>query len=188
MAERLTVSAIRALYEAIAEANKTLPNFDEVDFETKWYVMELLRRDILGIGSDEEAGDGKTISEQIEELRTLIAGSLSYDQAGFYVGQPSAGLKLFAIPVTRAFTLPANCAGSYAKCATAPYASATFFIKKNGFQIGTFTFPAGILSATFACDETEFIAGDVLEVWAPATADTDLADPCWNFKINMEIS
>ncbi|MFA5453141.1 MAG: hypothetical protein WC248_06175, partial [Candidatus Methanomethylophilaceae archaeon] len=87
MAERLTVSAIRALYEAIAEADKTLPNFNEADFETKWYVMELLRRDILGIDSDEGADDGKTIAEQIEELRVLIETNLAYDQAGSYVGQ-----------------------------------------------------------------------------------------------------
>ena len=188
MAERLTVSAIRALYEAIEEANKTLPNFDEVDFETKWYVMELLRRDILGIGSDEGAGDGKTIVELIDELKTLIETNLAYDQAGFYVGQPDADQKLFAIPATRAFTLPANCAGSYAKCAVAPYLAATFYIKKNGYQIGTFTFAAGVLTATFASDETAFAAGDVLEVWAPSTADADLEDPCWNFKINLEIS
>jgi len=188
MAERLTVSAIRALYEAIAEANKTLPNFDEVDFETKWYVMELLRRDILGIGSDKEAGDGKTIAEQIEELRTLIETNLAYDQAGFYVGQPTAGQKLFSIRATRAFTLPANCAGSVAGCAVAPYAAATFTIKKNGFQIGTFTIAAGVLTATFASDETQFAAGDVLTVWAPATTDADMEDPDWNFKINLEIS
>ena len=188
MAERLTVSAIRTLYEAIAETDKTLPNFNEADFETKWYVMELLRRDILGIDSDEGAGDGKTIAEQLEELRTLIETNLAYDQAGSYVGQPAAGLKLFTVRATRSFTLPANCSGSRAGCAVAPYAAATFTITKNGYQIGTFTFAAGMLTATFSSDETKFAAGDVLNVWAPSTADADLEVPDWNFKINLEIS
>lgn len=129
--------------------------------------------------------------QTIQELRTEILAMFSaipYDQAGFYVGKPAAGQKLFTVRVTRAFTLPANCAGSRAGCAIAPYAATTFKITRNGYQIGTFTFSAGMLTATFTSDETEFVVGDVLNVWAPDTADVDLEDPDWNFKINLEIS
>jgi len=188
MAEKLTVSQIRELYEAIVEKNKTLPNFDEVDFETKWMVIELNRRLALGISTEQGAGEGKTIEEQIDELITKINATLAYDQAGYYVGKPDAGLKLFSVIAIRQFILPADCVGSQAKVSVAPHTSATFIIKRNGFQIGTFTFPAGVLTATFDSDETEFIPGDVLEVYAPAIQDTDLQDPCWNFKINLEIT
>jgi len=188
MAEKLTVSQIRELYEAIVEENKTLPNFDEVDFETKWMVIELNRRLALGISTEQGAGEGKTIEEQIDELITKINATLAYDQAGYYVGKPDAGLKLFSVIAIRQFILPADCVGSQAKVAIAPHASATFSIKKNGFQIGTFTFGAGVTNATFVCDETIFEVGDVLEIYSPTIKDSDLSDPCWNFKINLEIT
>jgi hypothetical protein len=188
MAEKLTVSQIRELYEAIVEENKTLPNFDEVDFETKWMVIELNRRLALGISTEQGAGEGKTIEEQIDELITKINATLAYDQAGFFVGKPENEQKLFSIPVARKFVLPENCLGSQAKVAIAPHASATFSIKKNGFQIGTFTFGAGVTNATFVCDETIFEVGDVLEIYSPTIKDSDLSDPCWNFKINLEIT
>jgi len=188
MAEKLTVSQIRELYEAIVEENKTLPNFDEVDFETKWMVIELNRRLALGISTEQGAGEGKTIKEQIDELITKINATLAYDQAGYYVGKPDAGLKLFSVIAIRQFILPADCVGSQAKVAIAPHASATFSIKKNGFQIGTFTFGAGVTNATFVCDETIFEVGDVLEIYSPTIKDSDLSDPCWNFKINLEIT
>jgi hypothetical protein len=187
MADKLTVSAIRALYDSIDEANLTLPLAEEVDFETKWYMIELLRRDLLGITVAEDAGDGDDLADQIAALKTLIETQLSYDQAGFYVGKPTGNLKLFSIETRRAFTLPANCLGSGASVGTVPHATAVFPIKKNGLLIGTFIFPAGVSTASFSSTATAFVAGDILEVHAPATADDDLTDVRFTFKINLEI-
>lgn len=145
-------------------------------------------KEILGYDGDTPPATLQTIQELRAELLALIASSAAIcDQAGFYVGKPDAGKKLFSIRTTRAFTLPANCEGSRAGCAVAPHASATFTIKKNGFQVGTFTIAAGVLTATFASDETDFAIGDVLTIWAPATADADMEDPDWNIKINADI-
>jgi hypothetical protein len=181
---KLTVSQIRALYEAIQADNRVLPNFDEIDFETKWFMIELLQRSILGIDTEQGADEGKSVEEQITDLKNLLKSTLIYDQSGFYIGQPEASRLLFPIRVVTPFLLPANCAGSIAFVGVAPFTTATFSIKKNGFQIGTFTFPAGVSSATFASVETTFVAGDELQVYAPAVKDDDLEDPRWTFKIN----
>ncbi len=180
---KYTPDSIRQIYEAIAKENRILPAFDEVDFETKYMAIELAYRQAYGIDETQPPAEGKTIEELRTEILTIIDTLRVYDQAGFFIGQPEGGQKLFSIPATRKFVLPENCAGSQAKVAVAPYTTATFSIRKNGYQIGVFTFPAGVVNATFVSDETNFAIGDVIEVYAPIIKDADLTDPCWNFKI-----
>ncbi len=144
--------------------------------------LNAIFRSILGVGEEGVKG-GITVEELRTEILTIIDSLRVYDQAGFFVGKPENEQKLFSIPVARKFVLPENCLGSQAKVAIAPHASATFSIKKNGFQIGTFTFGAGVTNATFVCDETIFEVGDVLEIYSPTIKDSDLSDPCWNFRV-----
>lgn len=184
MAEKWTVTDIQTDYNAIAEANLTLPLANEVDFETKWKAMELIRRELLGITTSEGVDDGQSITELVTTLTALIEANKVYDQAGFYVGEPAAGLKIFSIAVVRDFTLPANCTGSVGKVGTVPHATAMFIIKKNGAQIGTMTFGAAVATATFTSTATTFTAGDLFEVYAPSTKDDDLTDVSFTFKIS----
>ena len=51
-----------------------------------------------------------------------------------------------------------------------------FSIQKNGTQFLTATVAASGTTATFSSSQTDFAAGDVLKVVAPATADATLAD------------
>lgn len=184
MADKWTVTDINTNYDAISEANLTLPLAEEIDFETKWKTLELIRRELLEITTSEGADDGQSISELVTTLTALIDACKVYDQAGFYMGQPAAGLKVFSIAVVRSFTLPANCTGSVGKVGTVPHVTSTFTIKKNGSSIGTMTFPANVASATFTSTATSFVSGDILEVYAPATQDDDLEDVSFTFKIS----
>ena len=100
--------------------------------------------------------------------------------SGSYTGKPTANLVLqsyvFAAPVT----LPAGLAGSWGTAATAATAATTFNIQKNGTNIGTMSFAASANTATFTMSSaTEFNAGDVLTVVAPAVPDATLANIAW---------
>lgn len=180
-----TVEEIINEYATIPVEKRVLPNADVVDNLTRHYINELIWRACLNLGlTDDPTEQAQTIDELKEEILAIIVANQVYDQSGFYIGQPEASRLLFPIRVVTPFLLPANCAGSIAFVGVAPFTTATFSIKKNGFQIGTFTFPAGVSSATFASVETTFVAGDELQVYAPAVKDDDLEDPRWTFKIN----
>lgn len=101
----------------------------------------------------------------------------AYDIAGGFVGKPTAsgiGLNFIAV---RAFTLPQNLTGSYAKAQTAATGTTTFTLKKNGSSIGTFEYAASGTTATFTfASAVSFAAGDILTVHAPGSQDTTLAD------------
>lgn len=64
-----------------------------------------------------------------------------------------------------------NPAGSFAKCKVAPTSQFVVSITKNGTQIGTVTFAAGQLNGVVAMTTTTVASGDLIEFWAPASAD-----------------
>ena len=102
--------------------------------------------------------------------------------SGSFTGNPSANLILqsyvFAAPVT----LPAGLSGSWGTATIAPTNPAIFGIQKNGAEIGTMKFAASASAATFTMGSpTDFNAGDVLTVVAPATPDATLANLEWTF-------
>lgn len=184
MAERLTVSQIRAMYEAIAEENKTLPNFDEVDFETKWQMIELLNREILGIDTEQGPGDGKTIDEKIEELEALIETLRVYDQAGFFEGKPEESQVLYRYVSCRRVNVPENFAGSIAKCVVEPTSDYVITIYKNSTEIGTITFSEGVNSGVFdTIGGFTLEIGDTLTLIAPETADNTFETLIFNLKL-----
>jgi hypothetical protein len=100
-----------------------------------------------------------------------------YDIGGFSQGKPDVSSSLFRLAAPRAFTLPANLAGSIAKAGTAATASTVFIIKKNGSQIGTMTFAAGGSTASFSlASQVSVAVGDIIDMVAPATQDATLSD------------
>ncbi len=92
------------------------------------------------------------------------------------VGKPSASLVKNYV-VTTPISIPANATNSAAASAVTATSVATFILRKNGVNFGTFSFAAGVKVATFNVPSaTSFIAGDILSVVAPSTQDATLAD------------
>ena len=76
-----------------------------------------------------------------------------------------------------AVTIPSGAAGSYAKANTAATGSTTATIKQNGTTVGTIVWSAsgtaGVITISTAIS---LVAGDILQLTAPTTADATLAD------------
>lgn len=71
----------------------------------------------------------------------------------------------FIIPGT--IRLPANAAGSIARCDTAASDAISFSIFRNNILAGTLTFAAGATVGTFSISATSFNAGDEISIVAP---------------------
>lgn len=94
--------------------------------------------------------------------------------SGFCSGKPATdeviggGVAPYALTITQA-----NCK---AKASVAATASTVFVIKKNGTQIGTFTFAIGGTTASFSITTSAVAVDDLITVHAPTTADPTLAN------------
>lgn len=108
-------------------------------------------------------------------LQTL--GAQPFDLTAFYPGILPASALVTRVPVARAVSFPAGLAGSIGRASAAATASAAFDVQKNGASVGTITFAAGALTATFAAaNPVTLAAGDLISIIAPASADATLAD------------
>lgn len=89
-------------------------------------------------------------------------------------------------PVIRAFTIPANFAGSFASAGTNPAASYVLTVFKNGVSIGTITIATSgfVTYATASGLSVSFVAGDLLSVQAPSTVDVSIARLRYTIKGN----
>ena len=120
----------------------------------------------------------------VVEIAGVSGFSMPYDIAMYAGGTVSNNENLAVVLATRAYTIPANFSGSYARCETAPADSpttATFLLKKNGSTFANITFATGANSGTLSMTASpaaaiSFAAGDRFELEAPATADSAQAD------------
>lgn len=117
-----------------------------------------------------------------EDHRTMITGTYSsfpYDVAIYCAGIPITNQTLMKYKTPRAISFAANFSGSTSADAdVAATAETVFVINKNGSQVGSATYAAAGLSATFASSGgavVNFAVGDVLSVHAPITADLTLS-------------
>ena len=105
------------------------------------------------------------------------AGAAPYDIGGSFVGKPSAGTVIMRFPMPRAVRFLSGMALSKGVAATAATAAVSFSLRKNGIEFATMNFAASATSATFTCaSTTDFAAGDILTLVAPATPDDTLSD------------
>lgn len=100
-----------------------------------------------------------------------------YDLPVYYSGEPTASLILWRAVYPLAVTIPAGMSGSRAVARVAATAETIFNVRKNGSNFGTITFAAaGTVGTVAAALATAFVAGDVIDVVAPASPDDTLAD------------
>lgn len=109
-------------------------------------------------------------------VATTTGVGLPMDFASFYAGKPGNAALMYRIVAASPFRLPASLTNSKFYIGTNATATTTLTIKKNGTQVGTLSIStAGVFTPTFA-SQTDFAAGDRLEVFNQATADTTAAD------------
>jgi len=105
------------------------------------------------------------------------AGTGSGDLALSITGKPAASAYVLNFVVVNAFSLPAGLTGSVAKSGTGATSSATFTIYKNGSSIGTIAFAAAGSTGSFTfSSQQSFASGDLLQISAPSSQDTTLAN------------
>lgn len=108
------------------------------------------------------------------------------DIAWFAPGKPEASDLIFQFVAVRPFLLPADFFGSEAYVAVAPAdEDKTLDVFVNGTLKGFMVFAQGSNAAdpaSFFFPETTFSAGDRLEVTAPGTQDSAMADISVTFK------
>ena len=106
-----------------------------------------------------------------------------YDLALSITGKPAANAYVLNFCVVNPFTLPAGLAGSVAKSNSAATGTATFTIYKNGSTVGTIAFAPGSTTGAFTFSALQsFAAGDFIQIIAPATQDTTLANIGFTLK------
>jgi hypothetical protein len=106
---------------------------------------------------------------------TGSGAAIRYDIDSWLYGTQSVATQIvrrFTAP--RAITIPTS--GHEATADVAATGSTVFTIYKNGVSAGTVTFAASGITGTFSISSTiNLVAGDVLEIKGPATADATLA-------------
>jgi hypothetical protein len=113
-------------------------------------------------------------------FRALVAAdvpAVRYDIATFYPGVPGSSQTLLRWIAPRAVTIPSGGTNSQCSCGTAATANTTLTIKQNGSSVGTILVSAAGTSGAFTVSSVvNLVAGDVLTITGPATADATLAD------------
>lgn len=95
----------------------------------------------------------------------FAAGSdWNYDIAGSTLSTPSDGDIVVRFAATRAFTIPANMAGTEVEFGTDPSSSATLTLQKNGANSGAITINSSGTVTLPTQGAVSFAAGDVLQV------------------------
>jgi hypothetical protein len=113
-----------------------------------------------------------------EDPQPGVGTNSSYLLAGASPGVTTAGVVGSWI-AAYAFQIPANCAGSWGSCKTAPAALTLFDIALNGVVQGTMQFSPGSLWATFGMSgPLPITLGDRLEVISRAGVDS----PTWTLR------
>lgn len=99
-----------------------------------------------------------------------------FEIAAGYNGPPGAATVILRYVAARAFSIPADGAGSVAVAGVAATAQSDFLLKKNGTTFLTARWAAAGTVATWVSGTlTSFASGDVLTIVAPAAPDATIA-------------
>ncbi|MCQ9146060.1 MULTISPECIES: DUF2793 domain-containing protein [Brucella/Ochrobactrum group] len=139
-------------------------------------------------GIPDAPSDGKTYGRKDGDWSEVTSGGGATSAAvSVYVpGTFGVSQKLLDYPMLFDASLSVGAAGSVAKAGTAPSAAKSFALLKNGTSVGTVDFAANATDGTFTvASGVAFIAGDLLSISAPATADAALADVAISLKLSL---
>ncbi|MBW8078009.1 MAG: hypothetical protein GJU76_08050 [Gallionella sp.] len=107
---------------------------------------------------------------------TGLGSHIPFTIQGSASGTPSANQSVLRYIASSSFFIPAGLTGTTASEGAPATSSATFTLAKNGAAFGTIALaPNGSVTLT-AANQTNFTAGDVLTLTAPATPDGTLAN------------
>ena len=144
-----------------------------------------------GGGSSSLSGDSDVTltSPSDRQVLTYDGGSSKwknanspYNLGAFLAGTLGDGETLMAHIAPYDVAFPSGLSGSFVKSGVAAAASTMIKIQKNGSTVGTITFASSATTGTIAITgDPSLVAGDVLSLVAPATADTALADVALTF-------
>ena len=119
-----------------------------------------------------------TILVAIGKLQAQIS-AIPFDTMTFVPGKPSASGKTLFIKSGRAFTIPANFAGTKVEALVAATGATVWTLTKNGATVGTFSWAAAGVIPTLATTggvAIDVVVDDKLVLTAAGTQDATLAD------------
>jgi hypothetical protein len=106
--------------------------------------------------------------------------TFAYDLTIYFgSSQTVATQEIFRQNVQHTITFAGNFSGSGGSAKTTATASTTWSVNKNGSSIGTIVWAGAATTPTFTTTSgavQTFVAGDILTITGPATADTTLAN------------
>lgn len=115
----------------------------------------------------------KNYVDTISSLPDLV---IPYDLAFFIPGNMTTTFTITGgYLATRNITIPAGASGSLAKCGTAPAASTTYSLNRNGSSVGTIVFTSTVGIITIASN-INLVAGDEFTIVTPGTVDASIAN------------
>lgn len=120
-------------------------------------------------------GIGPYIYEEADSAWHPMFDVPLWDLHFFAPGAYDASEVLLALTFIRNVSWPANLSGSYAKCLVSPSTTVSMALTKNGTTFGAISISSATTNGTFSTTATSFVAGDVLQLIAPGTANTTLA-------------
>lgn len=103
-------------------------------------------------------------------------GDVLYDMASYFPGKPPSSETVMRLVTAHPYKLVVGLVGSLVNAKVAATNAAAYTLQKNGANIGTVNIAAGANTATYTFDtETQFDAGDIIELIAPAVQDATLS-------------
>ena len=118
------------------------------------------------------------LGTEFKAVRAELAAALAARPRGvssFCAGKPANSEIVISAIAPYGFTI--SQANSAARAQAAATASTVFQLKRNGTNVCTFTFAAaGTIATVGSVTGGTVVAGDVLTITAPASADTTCAD------------
>lgn len=105
---------------------------------------------------------------------TYVTGAdWNYDIAGSTLSTPSDATTITRFTATRAFSIPANMAGTVVSVGTNPSSAATLTVKKNGASAGAITVNTSGVETLPTQGAVDFAVDDVLEIEVTTAAGID---------------
>jgi hypothetical protein len=110
----------------------------------------------------------QVVAATASNISSLLTGTQPFAVTTTYNGPVPSQTSLIYVPVPVAVSVPANCSGSYlfAKAAATNLTVFQINVTHSGIAtpIGTATFAAGATLATFSCNATGLVPGDIIEL------------------------